>query len=185
LKPEVDVDGATQEANATVPECFKAPEQEAGKSCSEGFTPASRPAGQKQKENREQIIETPSTKETLISLSSDETDGEGKSKVTKRAPGGERLRTGIKRGRPKKSQDFYEDVEEDDFSLFHKPRARNTPKRIAASEAEKKAKIKPEVKKEVPVAIPKSAFLHENVGHGRMRYQFVIEGLLEAPVPVD
>jgi hypothetical protein len=86
LKLEVDLDGATEEANVTVPECFKALQQEAGKSCSKGFTPASRPAGQKQKENREHIIETPSTKKALISLSSDETDREGKSKVTKQAP---------------------------------------------------------------------------------------------------
>jgi hypothetical protein len=44
---------------------------------------------------------------------------------------------------------------------------------------------KPEAEKEVLVAIPKSAFMHENVGHGTMRYQFVIDGLLEDLVPVD
>ena len=192
LKIQVDSDGTTQEANTTVPESdAKSLDQKADKNCSKGSTPAVRSSGQKRKERSEQVKEPPSAKKAPISLSSDESDretpssGAGKSEVTKQTPGGERSRTGTKRARPKRSQDFYQDAEEDDFSLFHRPRARNTPMRSAAVESEKKAKKKPEAKKEVPVApVPRSTFMNEDVGHGMKRYQFVIDGSLEDLVPI-
>jgi hypothetical protein len=71
-------------------------------------------------------------KKATISLSSSEDEQDAPSSSVARS---EKLRTTGKRGRPKKSQDFYQDVEEEDFSLFHRPRARNTPKRSAAEDA--------------------------------------------------
>ncbi|KAG0613682.1 hypothetical protein M758_6G121500 [Ceratodon purpureus] len=187
LKPEVDSNGTTQEANITFPECSKSLEQDVDKSCSKGSTPVaskgstpSRPAGQKREENGDPVNEAPLSKRTLVSLSSDdESDHEGKSAVNKRTPGGEKPWTGTKRGRPSKSQNFYQDDDEDDFSLFHKPRSRNTPMRSAVVDADKKAKKTPEARREVPVVVPTTTSIYEKVGHGKCRYQFTIDGALE------
>lgn len=125
-------------------------------------------------------------KKAAISLSSSDDEQDAPSASVARS---EKLRSTGKRGRPKKSQDFYQDVEEEDFSLFHRPRARNTPKRSAAEDAGEavkrmsSAKKKPE--KEVVVAPPPRARgfeMNDKVGHGFLRCQFLIDGSLEEPI---
>lgn len=158
-----------------------------------GCSSAQKPDEHKKKKSSEPAKVSLSSKKAAISLSSSDSEQDTpSSSVGKQAREGEKLRTNGKRGRPKKSQDFYQDVEEDDFSLFHRPRARNTPKRSAAEaggEAVKRlsisaAKKKPVQEEVLPPPKPKGFGMHDKVGHGFMRCQFVIDGSLEDPVHV-
>lgn len=147
-------------------------------------SPVKKPvAQQKQKKSSEPSKVSSSMKATISLSSTDSEQDAPSSSVGKQAS--EKLRT--KRGRPKKSQDFYQDVEEEDFSLFHRPRARNTPKRSAAEDAgeavKRLATKKKPFQEEVvyPLPKPKGFGMQEKVGHGFLRCHFIIDGSLEVP----
>lgn len=152
-------------------------------------TGAKQQDGHKQKKSSSEPAKASPAKTATISLSDSEEDTPSSS-AGKQAQEGEKLRTNGKRGRPKKAQDFYQDIDEDDFSLFHKPRARNTPKRTAAElggEAVKKLSLSAAKKKAIQDEVvlppkPKGFDRHDKVGHGYMRCQFIIDGSLEDPL---
>lgn len=127
-------------------------------------------------------------KKATSSLSSSKDEQDGESSVVARS---EKLRLSGQRGRPKKSKDFFEDVEEKDFGLFHKPWTCNNSKQSAAEdtrEAVKRmsiAKKKPQ-KKAFLVLPPRARGFKTNdkIGHGYLQCPFLIDGSLEDLVHV-
>ncbi|XP_024383740.1 uncharacterized protein [Physcomitrium patens] len=167
-------------------------------------SPPARLSGRKQRGRSEVGKENTSSKKACIDPDSPESEGgnpiaAGDDDEVLKQRGSRK----VSRGKSRKSQDFYEDVDEEDFTLFHKPRARNTPARnykassstaeangqdvkksSSAAKEKQKASVLCSVAAYSSVVKPRVALLHEKVGHGMMRCQFVIDGSLDDPAKV-